>query len=50
MHVPFKNIEDLKYLFDSIKNSFDVIAITETRIAKNKFSFNDINLTNYNYE
>ena len=45
-----KKIEDLELLLDSTQICFDVIAITETRIVKNKCSVNDINLTNYSYE
>ena len=46
----FKNFEDLEYLLDSTNFNFDVIAIRETRITKNKASINDIDLTNYSYE
>ena len=45
-----KKMEDIELLLDSTQICFDVIAITETRIVKNKCSVNDINLTNYNYE
>ena len=44
-----KSIEDLELLLDSTQISF-VIAITETRILKNKFPVIGINLTNYSYE
>ena len=50
MHVPFKNRENLKYLLDSTKNFFDLIATTKTSTVKNKFSVNNINLRNYSYE
>ena len=43
-------IEDLQFLLDSTQICFDVIAIPETRIVKNIFTVNDINLTNYNYK
>ena len=45
-----KNVEDLKYLLDSTYFNFDVIAIGERRITKNKAPTNNINLTNYSYE
>ena len=45
-----KYIEDLEFLLDATQICFDVIAITETQILKNKFSVTDINLTNYSYE
>ena len=44
------NFEDLEYLLDSSNLNFDVIAISETRIAKNKAPINHIDLTNYSYE
>ena len=45
-----KNFEDLEYLLDSTNFNFDVIAISETRITKNKAQINHIDLTNYSYE
>ena len=42
-----KNLEGLELLLDSTQICFDIIAITETRIKKNKFPVTDINLTNY---
>ena len=45
-----KNFEDLEYLLDSTNLNFDVIAISETRITKNKAQINHIDLTNYSYE
>ena len=44
-----KNFEDLEYLLDSTNLNFDVIAISETRITKNKAKINHIYLTNYSY-
>ena len=40
-----KKFEDLEYLFDSTNFNFDVIVISETRIAKNKVPINHIDLT-----
>ena len=45
-----KIFEDLEYLLDSTNLNFDVIAISETRITKNRAQINHIDLTNYNYE
>ena len=45
-----KNFEDLEYLLHSTNLNFDVIAISETRITKNKAQINHIDLTNYSYE
>ena len=45
-----KNFEDFEYLLDSTNFKFDVIAISETRITKNKAQINHIDLTNYSYE
>ena len=46
-----KNFEDLfEYLLDSTNLNFDVIAISETRITKNKAQINCMDLTNYSYE
>ena len=47
---PYKNIKDLEFLLDYSQICFGVIAITETRILKSKFSVTDINLTNYSCE
>ena len=41
---------NLKYLLDSTKNFFDLIATTKTSTVKNKFSVNNFNLRNYSYE
>ena len=45
-----KNFEDLEYLLDSTNFNFDVIAISEIRITKNKTPSNHIDLTNYSYK
>ena len=45
-----KNIEDLEYLLNSASINFDVIAISETRIAKDKTPVNNLNLINYSHE
>ena len=45
-----KNIEDLEYLLNSASTNFDVIAISETRIAKDKTPVNNLNLINYSHE
>ena len=45
-----KDFEDLEYLLHSTNLNFDVIAISETRITKNKAQINHIDLTNYSYE
>ena len=45
-----KNFENREYLLDSTNFNFDVIAISETRITKNKAQINHIDLTNYSYE
>ena len=45
-----KHFEDLEYLLDSTNFNFDVIAISQTKITKNKAEINHIDLTNYSYE
>ena len=45
-----KNFEDLQYLLDSTNLNFDLIAISETRITKNKAQINHIDLTNCSYK
>ena len=45
-----KNFENLEYLLHSTNLNFDVIAISETRITKNKAQINHIDLINYSYE
>ena len=45
-----KNFEDLEQLLHSTNLNFDVIAISETRITKNKAQINHIDSSNYSYE
>ena len=45
-----KNIEKLEYLLDKTKSYFDVIVISKSRIKKDKFSINSINLKGYSHE
>ena len=45
-----KNFEHFECLLDSTNFNFDVIAISETRIIKNKAPVNNIDLTNYSFE
>ena len=45
-----KNIEDLEYLLNSTSISFDVIAISETRIFNGKTLVNSLNLMSYIHE
>ena len=45
-----KNFEDLEHLLYSTNLNSDVIAVSETRITKNKAQINHIDLTNYSYE
>ena len=44
-----KTLKELEYHLNSIQNALGVVAITETRIIKNKRAAND-NLTNHSYE
>ena len=45
-----KNIDDLEHLIQSTKTDFDVIAVSESRITKNKLPPVDISIPNYSYE
>ena len=45
-----KTFEDLEYLLESTNFNFDVIAISETKKAKNKAIINNIDLTNNSYK
>ena len=45
-----KNIDDLEHLFQSTKTDFDIIAVSELRITKNKLPPSDISIPNYSYE
>ena len=42
-----KNFEDLEYLFKATNKTFDVIAISESRILKDTNLSKDININNY---
>ena len=44
------NFDDFQLLIQSTNIDFDVIAISESRIIKNKPSVVDTNLPNYSYE
>ena len=45
-----KNFDNPQYLLGCTQRNFDIIAIIETRIAKNISSLNNLNLNNYFYE
>ena len=45
-----KNIEELEYLLGKTKIDFNVIGISESRIKKDKFPINSINLKGYSNE
>ena len=45
-----ENSDDLQHLLSCAKTLFDVIAISETRIAKQGFLSNNLNLNNYSFE
>ena len=45
-----KNSDDLKQFLSLSNNSFDIIVITETRILKQVYFVNNLNLHNYSYE
>ena len=45
-----KNFEDLEYLFKSTNKSFDIIAISESRILKDTNLSKNINIYNYSAE
>ena len=45
-----KNIKELEYLLDKTKIDFDVIAISESRIKKDKSPINSLNLKGYSHE
>ena len=45
-----KNFDDLQYLLSCTKKNFDIIAISETRIAKQVSLLNNLNLNNYSFE
>ena len=45
-----KNIEELEHQSDTTKIDFDVIGISESRIKKDKYPINSINLKGYSHE
>ena len=45
-----KNIDDFEYLIQSTKTDFDIIAVSESRITKNKPSPINVSIPNYSYK
>ena len=45
-----QNIDDFEHLIQSIKIDFDIIAVSESRITKNKLPPTDISIPNFSYE
>ena len=45
-----KNIDDFEQLIQSTKSDFDIIAVSQSRITKNKLRPIDISIPNYSYE
>ena len=45
-----KNIDDFEHLIQSAKTDFDIMAVSESRITKNKLPPIDISIPNYNYK
>ena len=45
-----KNFYDLQHLLSCTRKTFDIIAISETRIIKNIFLLNNLDLNNYSFE
>ena len=45
-----KNIDDFEQLIQSPKTDFDIAAVSESRITKNKLASIDVSIANYNYE
>ena len=45
-----KNFDDFQHLLSCTKTKFDVIAMSETRIAKQVALSNNLNLNNYSFE
>ena len=45
-----KNIDNFEHLIQSTKTDFDIIAVSESRITKNKLPPIDISIPNYSYE
>ena len=44
---PNKNCHYLQQLLSCMKNNFDIIGVTETRITKQVYLLNNLNLNNY---
>ena len=45
-----KNFDDLLYLLKCTNKSFDIIAVSETRISKKTSLTSNVNLSNYSFE
>ena len=45
-----KNFDDLQHPLSCTKHFFDIIAVSETRITKNIYLSNNLNLNNYSFE
>ena len=45
-----KNFDDLQHLLSYTRNNFDIIGVTETRITKQVYLLNNLNLNDYSYE
>ena len=45
-----KDFHDLQHLLSCTKTKFDIIAISETRIARQVYLLNNLNLNNYSFE
>ena len=45
-----KKFDDLQHLLSCTKNNFDIIAVSKTRIPKNVYLLNNLNLHNYSFE
>ena len=45
-----KNFDDLQHLLSCTKHFFDIIAVSETRIKKNMYLSNNLNVNNYSFE
>ena len=45
-----KNFDDLQHLLSCIKTKFDIIAISKTRITRQVYLLNNLNLNNYSFE
>ena len=45
-----KNFDELQHLLSCTKKTFDIIAISETRITKQVSLLNNLNLDNYSFE